>query len=347
MEIGLKSRITTIPDVDDKTLELFKDNLVWDNLMPWLPGVNVDDIDIILPRFHEVGVNFISLTLAAGAGLGSNINSTMRQIGRVKREIRERSGWLVLASSVSDIREAQANDKLAVGFHFQETLPFENCLDMIQVYYDLGVRHALLAYNQKNLVGDGCAERTDAGLSNYGVAVVREMNRVGMLVDGSHSGYRTTMDAMEIGESPFIFSHSNPNTICPHYRSIKDDQIKACAQTGGVIGINGVGYWVGDINASTEAIFRCLDYTVEMVGDKHVGLGFDYVNNLDGIIDAVRNAPLAWPPYEGKEMVKHNYAGAEQMVELVQMMLDHGYSDDSIIGILGENWARLCEAVWK
>ena len=302
----LEPRINEIPDVSEKALSLFESSLVWDDLMPWLPGVNDDGIDDILPRFNEVGVNFISLTLAAGAGLGSSINSTMHQIARVRREIQERSNWLTLASSVTEIREAQRKNKLAVNFNFQETLPFENCLDMIHIYYDLGVRQALLAYNQKNLVGDGCAERTDAGLSNYGVAVVKEMNRVGMLVDGSHSGYRTTMDAMEIGESPFIFSHSNPYAICPHYRSIKDDQIKACVQTGGVIGINGVGYWVGDINASTEAIFRCLDYTVELVGAEYVGLGFDYVKNLDGIIDAVRKAPLAWPPYEGKEMVKHN-----------------------------------------
>ena len=313
--------------------------------MPWLPGPQMDSIDEVLPRFHQVGVDFLSLTLAAGSD--SSINSTLRTIGRIKREIRERSDWLYLAASVNDIRDAKANNQLAVNFNFQDTLPFENCLDMIQVYYDLGVRQAVLAYNQKNLVGDGCAERTDAGLSRFGVEVVKEMNRVGMLVDGSHSGYRTTMEAMEISDAPFIFSHSNPYAIRPHYRSIKDDQIKACVQTGGVIGINGVGYWVGDINASTEAIFRCLDYTVELVGAEHVGLGFDYVHDLDGLIDAVRNAPLTWPPYKGESIVKHNYAGAEQMVELVQLMIDHGYPDQAIVGILGENWERVCAQVWK
>lgn len=343
----LKARIIDIPPVSERALTLFRESLVWDNLMPWLPGVNLDGMDEILPRFRQVGVNFISLTLSAGAGLGASINSTMRQIARVTREVRERSDWLALATSVADIRRAQRHGKLAINFNFQETLPFENDLDIIEIYYRLGVRQALLAYNQKNLVGDGCAERGNAGLSNFGVAVIKEMNRVGMLVDGSHSGHRTTMEAMEICEAPFIFSHSNPYAVRPHYRSIKDDQLKACAATGGIIGINGVGFWVGDVNASTHAIFRCLDYTVELVGPEHVGLGFDYVHNLDGIIDAVRKAPLAWPPYEGEEMVKHNYAGSEQMVELVQLMIDHGYSDQVIIGILGENWARLCERVWK
>ena len=342
---ALKPRITTVPDVSNKALSLFKNSLVWDNLMPWLPGNQMDSINEVLPRFHQVGVDFISLTIAAGSA--SSINTTLRTIGRVKREIRERSDWLTLATSAKAIREARASHKLAVNFNFQETLPFENCLDMVQVYYDLGVRQAVLAYNQKNLVGDGCAERTDAGLSYFGVEVVKEMNRVGMLVDGSHAGYRTTMDAMDICDAPFIFSHSNPFAVRPHYRNIKDDQIKACVQTGGVIGINGVGYWVGDMNASTEAIFRCLDYTAELVGAEHVGLGFDYVHDLDGLIDAVRKEPLTWPPYKGESMVKHNYAGAEQMVGLVQMMIDHGYSDDSIVGILGENWARVCGQVWK
>lgn len=337
----LKSRITCVPEVSEKALLLFNGCLVWDNLMPC--SFNMHCFDELLPRFQKVGVDFISLSLAASDGLDGMI----KHLGQVRRKIRENSDWLTLATSVDEIRKAQADHKLAVNFDFQDSLPFDNCLDMIQVYYDLGVRQVGLAYNQRNLVGDGGAEKANGGLSLYGVEVVKEMNRVGMLVDGSHAGHRTTMDAIEVCESPFIFSHSNPHAIRPHYRSIKDDQMKACAATGGVIGINGVGYWVGDINASTEAIFRCLDYTVELVGAEHVGLGFDYIHDLDGLMSAVRSMPLTWPPYEGEEMVKHNYAGAEQMVELVQMMLDHGYPENAITGILGENWARVCKQVWR
>lgn len=339
----LNPRITEVPDVSEKALSLFKNNLVWDNLMPWIPGLNMNRIDELLPRFQKVGVNFISLSLSARAG----IENTIRHIGCVRKEVQERSDWLVLCSSLNDICEAHANNKLAVNFNFQDSMPFDTSLDMIQLYYDLGVRQVGLAYNTRNIVGDGGAETANGGLSRFGMEVVKEMNRVSMLVDGSHAGYRTTMDAMEVTDSPFVFSHSNPFAVRPHYRSIKDDQIKACAQTGGVIGINGVGYWVGDVNASTEAIFRCLDYTVQLVGAEHVGLGFDYVHDLDFLIDLVREAPLTWPPYEGEEMVKHNYAGAEQMVGLVQMMIDHGYPDKAILGILGENWARVCGQVWK
>ncbi len=339
----LKPRTEKVPSVSEKALRLFQENLVWDNLLPWVPGYNIDEVDTIFPRFRELGVNFASLTLGAGgAAPGASVDVIVERIGRVKCEIRERSDWLVFASTVAEIREAKAANKLAVNFNFQETLPFGRNLDLIQIYYDLGIRQALLAYNQKNLVGDGCNERTDAGLSNFGVDVIKEMNRVGMLVDGSHSGYQTTMEAIEICDGPFIFSHSNPFAVFNHFRNIKDDQIDACAASGGVIGVVGAGGFLDDINASTESIFRCLDYLVERAGPEHVGLGMDYVRDVEGAFKMRQKAPTAWP-----NTVKYNYAGAEEVMGLTQMMLDHGYPDKAIINILGENWARVSEQVWK
>ncbi len=340
--VTLKARINQIPNVSDKALALFKENLVWDNLLPWLPVYNIEEMDTILPRFREVGINFMSLSLAAGAGASASVETVIERIARVRREIRERPDWLMFAPDVSTIRQAKSEGKLGVNFNFQETLPFGRNLDMIQMYYDLGIRQTLLAYNQKNLVGDGCNERTDAGLSKFGVDVVKEMNRVGMLVDGSHSGYRTTLEAMDICDGPFIFSHSNPYGAFAHFRNIKDDQIQACAASGGVIGVVGAGAFLDDVNAPTESIFRCLDYLVERAGPEHVGLGLDYVHDVDAAYAMRKKSPTAWP-----NTVMYNYAGAEQAVGLTQMMLDHGYPDKAIINILGENWARVSEQVWR
>ncbi|HEV7941472.1 MAG TPA: membrane dipeptidase [Solirubrobacteraceae bacterium] len=342
-DTNLKPRIETIPVVSDKTLQLFNTSLVWDDLLPWGPVLNGPHIDKILPRFHAAGVNFVSLTVA----VRDNTEKAFAQIAEAEAQIHARSEYLTVARTTHEIHDARDAGKLALGFHFQETMPFGTDLDNVEAFYNLGVRQALLAYNNRNFVGDGCAEPDDAGLSLFGRALVEEMNRVGMLVDGSHSGYRTAMEATELSQGPFIYSHSNPFAIRPHYRSIKDDQIKACAATGGVIGINGVGYWVGDNDAPTEAIFRCLDYTVELAGPEHVGLGFDYIYDLDEVVRWARSTPLVWPPYEGESMPKHNYAGPEQMVELVELMLGHGYPDAAIVGILGGNWERVSEAVWK
>ncbi len=342
-DVELKPRIEMIPDVSDRALRLFEESLVWDAILPWVPEMNAPDIDHILPRFHAAGVNFASLTLAARF----DTRTAFANIARTKAQVRAQSDYLVEAATVAEIDDARAGSRLAVGFNFQDTMPFGIDLDNVQAFYELGVRQVGLAYNGRNFVGDGCAEPDDAGLSLFGRELIAEMNRVGMLVDGTHAGYRTSMEAIELSRAPFIFSHSNPSAIFGHYRNIKDDQIKACAATGGVIGINGVGYFVGDVDAPTEAIFRCLDYTVELVGVDHVGLGFDYVYDLDVAIQWVRLAPLIWPPYEGTAMPMHNYAGPEQMVELVELMVGHGYADEAITAILGGNWRRVADAVWK
>ena len=329
--------------VGDEARSLLQDSLVWDDVLPWTRRSNLGLTDTLLPRFKEAGVDFVSLTPVGGPG--STLDETINVLARLRREIAERSDWLVLATSVAHIRDARTAGKLAVNFNLQETLPFGDSLGTVQLYYDLGVRQTLLAYNRRNLVADGCAERTDAGLSRFGVEVVKEMNRVGMLVDGTHTGHRSTLDAMEVCEGPFVFSHSNPYAVHAHYRNIKDDQIKACAATGGVIGINGVGAFLGDPAAGTDAIFACLDYVVELVGPQHVGLGLDYVCDPGPLIASANADTLGWP--EGVGMGEFVFAGPEQVGELLQHMLDHGYPHDAITGILGENWARVCESVWK
>jgi membrane dipeptidase len=338
----LKPRIEQIPPVSPAALDIFNQSLVWDAILPWARGSNADHIDIILPRYQRVGVDFVSLTV----GLQPGIEETMRHIASVRRAIADRNTWVVLAQTTQEVQNARAAGKLAVGLNFQDPGPLQNSLDMIAVYRALGVRQIGLAYNTRNLLADGGAEDEDARLSRLGIAAVRAMNRAGILVDGSHAGRNSTLHAMEIGDRPFIFSHSNPFSIRPHYRSVTDDQIKACAATGGVVGINGVGFWVGDLDAPTEAIFRCLDYTVETIGPRHVGLGFDYIYDLQHLMGVLRGMPDVWPAYRGEQMVLHNYAGPEQMVELVQMMLDHGYAREHIEMILGGNWNRvyaLCE----
>lgn len=333
----LKPRIEQIPSVSPDALEIFSRCLVWDAILPWARGSNADHIDLILPRYHRIGVDFVSLTV----GLQSGIEATMRHIATVRKAIADRNASVVLAATTQEVHNARADGKLAVGLNFQDAGPLQNSLEMIGVYRALGVRQIGLAFNTRNLLGDGCAEDEDAKLSRFGIAAVRAMNRAGILVDGSHAGCNTTLHAMEISDRPFIFSHSNPFSIRAHYRSVTDGQIKACAATGGVVGINGVGLWVGDVDASTEAIFRCLDHTVETIGPRHVGLGFDYIYDLQHLMGVLRGMPEVWPAYRGEELVLHNYAGPEQMVELVQMMLDHGYEKEHIEMILGGNWERV------
>ena len=307
--------------------------------LPW----ESDAVDeTTLPRFKAAGVDVISLTVNM-----PTFDATIRHIAAVLADIRAHEDTMVLIRGVDDVIEARNAGKLALTLNLQETNPLDGDVAMVELYYDLGVRHMLLAYNQKNRVGDGCAERTDAGLSRFGVSVVQEMNRVGMLVDGTHTGYRTTMEAMDLSSAPFIFSHCNAWQVFPHYRNIKDDQIKACAATGGVIGVNGLGQFLDDPNASSESIFHHLDHMVNLVGPKHVGIGLDYVKNTAKFWNWVRDNPDMWPPVNGKAHDDTAFGQPEQISELCELMLSRQYADEDVRAILGGNFARVAREVWK
>jgi hypothetical protein len=166
---------------------------------------------------------------------------------------------------VADVHQARQAGKLAVSLNLQGSNNLGRDLNLVQLYYDLGVRQLLLVYNHKNAVGDGCHERTDGGLSRYGIELIQAMNAVGMIVDCSHGGPRTTMEAIEVSNQPVMFTHSNPKALWRHDRNITDEQAKACAARGGLVGAVGVGIFMGDNDASTETYFRHIDYWATLV----------------------------------------------------------------------------------
>lgn len=311
--------------------------IICDMTLPWSADHMVDK-DITLPRFKKAGIDFVSLTVSIRENA---LSATVRHIARVKAHIAERADEMSFVTTADQIIAAKQAGKLAVGLHFQGTDPFEGSVELVEVFAELGIRHALIAYNQKNLAGDGCVERNDGGLSRYGVRMIEAMNRAAMIVDGSHTGYRTSMEAIEICSRPFIFSHSNAHALVPHYRNIKDDQIKACAKSGGLIGINGVNEFLGSEKATTEMMFRHVDYVANLVGPEHVGIGLDYVKDYEAIWGWMQDSPDLWPDNDGAAPVYPDHAQPEQVPELAAMLLRSGYSPAHVRGILGENYLRV------
>jgi len=168
---------------------------------------------------------------------------------------------------------------------------------------------------------------------------------VGMLVDCSHTGYRTSMEAIETSSAPVICSHSNAKALLPHDRNIPDDLIKACAGSGGVIGMNGMGIYIAENDASTAALVRHIDYISDLVGPQHIGLGLDFVFYEQNFYARVRANPNRYPPE--KYPIPQQFFKPEQLPELTEMLLARGYADDAVRGILGGNFLRVARKVWK
>ena len=317
---------------------LIRDGLVWDMTLPGMFS-DLNDMET-LHRYLAAGYGFVSVTVGNDSAWGPDV--VLQRLSRIADALERQAGTFVIVRSSSDIRAAQAEGKLAVSFNLQGTNCLAGDLSCVETLSGLGVTHMLLAYNNRNAAGDGCAERTDAGLSRFGIRLIEEMNRVGMIVDGSHCGYRTTMEAIEATGAPFIFSHSNPFGVFPHYRNIRDDQIKACAATDGVVGVNGVGAFLSDSgDASAETIFRHIDYLAELVGARHVGLGFDFITHIERFAARVRAMADQWPSNEGKTVRFDNFAPPEIVLPVAELMCRHRYGDEDVQGILGGNFLRV------
>ena len=322
--------------------KLHADALVWDNTVPWSGFGDPELKRNALSHHISSGADFVSVTVATD---GQTVEETVATIAKERKYFLSQPQIFRLCSTVDDILAAKAAGLLGVNFNFQGTNAFNRDTSLVELYYQLGVRHALLAYNQKNHVGDGCHERSDGGLSRFGVALIAEMNRVGMLVDCSHTGYKTSMDAFACSKSPVIFSHANAAGVWKHDRNIQDDQIQACARTGGVIGVNGIGLFLADNDASTRQLLNHIDYIVQLVGPAHVGIGLDWVYDMESLMVLVRQMAATYP--DGAYDRKIQVAQPEQLPELTDGLLKRGYTEQDIRNILGLNWVRVARQVWK
>lgn len=334
------SRAVSRGDRDPTIAAILEMGNVWEMTLPWLE--EQQELEI-LARYKRAGFTFVSTTTE---DFPPTFDGVTACIDRFKKVVEAESSWLMLGSSVAEIEAGRQQGRLVVGFNIQDTTQLETDLSRVEALHAIGVRHMVLAYNTRNWVADGCAEPANAGLSLFGRQVVREMNRVGIIVDCSHTGRRSSLEAIEMSNRTSIFSHSGAYSVCAHIRNIHDDQIRACATTGGVVGVVGIGAFIGDAEAKAESVFRHIDHIVNLVGPAHVGLGTDYVKDMPSVWAAIRAAKdESWPDPTGTQLYEGGCFQPEQLVELVQIMLTHGYPRDAIRGILGENFRRVYASV--
>jgi membrane dipeptidase len=321
--------------ISSEAQQMHERALVWDTHACFPLNPNSDLTELV--RYKNSGVSFVSLNIGMDMDSFENV---IQVAARFRSYIAKHSDEYILASTVNDIRSAKKSNKLAIAFDLEGSEPLLGNLNMISFYYDLGVRQMLLAYNKDNRASGGCMEG-NIGLTDFGRDVVKEMNRVGMVLDVSHMGYQATMEAFEVTTKPVIFSHSNPNGLKEHARNISDEQIQACAQSGGVIGINGIGDFL--TGTSSEIFVQNIEYVMDLVGPEHVGLGIDYVIDKQELISYIQGHPDIFP--SGKFNDYMAMVEPEQIPEFTELLFQKGYSEEVISGVLGGNFLRVAEQV--
>jgi membrane dipeptidase len=255
---------------------------------------------------------------------------------------------LRLVRTGDDIRRSKADGRLGLILGFQTAGPIEDDVTNLGIFAQLGVRIIQLTYNQRNLAGSGCYEDSDQGLSYLGKTLIREMNRLGVLLDLSHSGWKTAADALAVARQPAVFTHANPYAKCRIARNVPDELIKAVAGTGGVIGMNAhpalCATRPGE-RPTLEDFLDVLDYTVALVGIEHVGLGLDLFEGFqpwqhvrwDRRYDELDN------PWGSTERL----AVQADIRRIAPALARRGYDEPAIEQVLGLNFLRVFDAVWK
>lgn len=316
--------------------------IVWDNhvCLPLRPA----DASFLpqLQRHRQAGVNVVTLNIYMDS---QPWHSAVKVLAHFRHWLKAHDEDYLLAATLADIETAVEQGKLAVVFDIEGGCALDGQLSLLQLYYDLGVRWMLPAYNKNNSLGGGCQDE-DSGLTEFGRRVIDEMARIGMVMCCSHAGYRTAMQVMEYSSNPVIFSHSNALALQQHPRNIPDELIRACAQTGGVIGVNGIGLFLANNDAATEQIVRHIDYICTLVGPEHVSLGLDYAYDQQELNDYINNNPALFPTEKGYS-AGMQLAVPEQIPEIGRELLQRGYTQAQVDGILGNNLVRIAAQVWK
>jgi membrane dipeptidase len=266
---------------------------------------------------------------------------------------------LMLIENSDQILEAKEKNKMGIILAFQTTTCFSTDINLVKAFKKLGLKIVLIAYNQRNFVGDGCTEPSNIGLSTFGKRLVNELNKEGILIDVAHTGYKTAMEAIDISEKPVVFTHSNPKAVYDNPRNIPDELIKAIARKNGVIGMNGYPAFLCKSNRPSMDLFiEHMKYIIDLVGIDHVGLGIDYYEYQAGVAsDADASKMYEWlissgtwsksaypaPPWyypEGIEL-------PEKLPNLTKALIAKGFSELDIRKILGLNFLRVFKEVWN
>jgi membrane dipeptidase len=284
------------------------------------------------------------------ASVWENAAGTMRNLGQWNRWFRDHADLIVKAGSVADIRRAKAEKRTAIVLGFQNVSAFEDQIGHVELFHAMGVRIAQMAYNTQNLVGAGCYESRDGGLSDFGRDVVAEMNRVGMLCDLSHVGPATSRDVIAVSTKPVCYSHCLPAGLKPHPRNKSDAELRHIVDRGGFVGVTMFPPFLPKGAASTvDDYVAAIAYVINLVGDDAVGIGTDFTQGygqpfFDWITHDKGNGRRLTD--FGEVLNPDGLRHIRDFPNLTAAMERARWPEARIRKVLGENWLRLLTEVW-
>jgi len=311
--------------------------------LPLHPQASFEPIE----QLRAAGVHYVSINV----GMDMNpLSQVMSVLAGFRASIAAQPGRYRLAASVADIQRAQAGGQIAIGFDLEGAMPLLEQPEMVALYASLGVRQIHFAYNRNNSVADGCHD-VERGLTPLGLRMVQAVNAAGMLMDCSHTGRRCSLDIMAASSQPVIFSHANPLALVEHGRNITDEQIRACAATGGVVCVSGVSFFLGTQTPTVQDVARHAAYVANLVGVRHAGIGLDISFRQPELNDdppGDYDPSYWWPASIGydRAITRASYVPVSAWQQLDQALQDQGMTPAETVLVLGGNMLRVAQQVW-
>ena len=277
------------------------------------------------------------------------------EIKKWEKLFSDNSDLIFQGKDYNDIKKANLEKKTAIFFGFQNCSPIEDDINLVEKVHNLGCRFMQLTYNNQSLLATGCYEKIDSGVTNFGREAIKEMNRVGVVIDMSHSAEKSTFDAIELSDKPIAITHANPSFWHPAKRNKSNDLLKTLSESGGMLGLSLYPHHLKDnTNCTIESFCEMVAKTADIMDIKNIGIGSDLcLNQPDSIVEWMRNG--TWSKSKNYGEGSKNKPGFPNQPEWFQDargfeniengLKKIGFSDIETHGILGNNWYNFYKSI--
>jgi microsomal dipeptidase-like Zn-dependent dipeptidase len=300
---------------------------------------------------HEAGLDAVHVTVV----YHEDYDEFLQRIKEWNKLFKENSDLIFLGKDYKDIEKANSEKKTAIFFGFQNCSPIEDDIGLVEKVYEHGCRFMQLTYNNQSLLATGCYEKNDSGVTNFGKEIIKEMNRVGIVVDMSHSAEKSTLDAIEISEKPIVITHANPSFWYNAKRNKSNVLLKTLADSGGMLGLSLYAHHLKDSsNCVLESFCEMTAKTADLIGVKYIGIGSDLcLNHPNSVVEWMRNGTWTKARNYGEGSKEKPgfpkqpdwFVDARGFKNLENGFKKVGFNNDETFGILGNNWFNFYKGI--